>query len=192
MLYNRNAETQLHTDASKDGLARMLLQRGNDKNMHVGTSVSHRTTEAEACYHSTRLKLRAAIWTMGRLHMYLMDIHFTGYIDCCATVYMNTARYHKLHDGWITSGNSISLSTIEKGRKGNMPMRSVKPLLRLQKTFGNSGGAYYGCTTYIRRRQKNDQDIGKKKAKEKMKQEMDETKAFVLKNGLLCKLETAK
>lgn len=63
-LFNLNAETELHTDASAKGVAAMLLQKGADSQFHLVYCVSRATTEAEQYYHSSRLELLAIVWSV--------------------------------------------------------------------------------------------------------------------------------
>lgn len=53
-LYNANAETELHTDASSKGLGAMLLQKGLDDKFHMVYAISRRTNDCEKFYHSSK------------------------------------------------------------------------------------------------------------------------------------------
>lgn len=52
-------------------------------------------TDAEAKYHSSRLKLYAVIWTLSRLRSYLLGVKFTVITDCRALVYLNLHKATK-------------------------------------------------------------------------------------------------
>lgn len=95
-LYDPDAETELHTDASSKGLAAMLLQRreGSDK-WRLVYCVSKKTTEAESKYHSSKLELMAIVWAVDRLRSLLLGLQFTVVTDCQALVYMNAQRTTK-------------------------------------------------------------------------------------------------
>lgn len=87
-LYNRSAETELHTDSFQEGLGGVLLQRCDDGELHLDHCVSRRTSEAERRYYSTRLELTAVVWSIEKLRAFLVGIHFTIYTD----VYMNAMK----------------------------------------------------------------------------------------------------
>jgi len=91
-LYNQTAETELHCDASAEGLSGMLLQRGEDQNLHLVYAVSKKTTITEKMYHSSRLELMAIVWSVTRLRHLLIGIHFTIITDCQALVHLNAKK----------------------------------------------------------------------------------------------------
>lgn len=78
-LYNRNAETESHCDASSAGLAGMLLQKGDDRRMHLVYCVLKKTDDVESKYHSSKLKLLAIMYSLNRLRQFLIGIQFTVY-----------------------------------------------------------------------------------------------------------------
>ncbi|KAL3244149.1 hypothetical protein MRX96_047267 [Rhipicephalus microplus] len=93
-LYDPNAETELHTDASTKGLAAMLLQRKGGE-WHLVYCVSKKTTDAEGNHHSSKLELTAIVWAVDRLRPLLLRISFTIVTDCQALVYRNAQRMLK-------------------------------------------------------------------------------------------------
>lgn len=89
-LYDPQAETELHTDASSRGIAGMLLQRTKgEKKFHLVYCVSKKTTEPESKYHSSRLELLAIVWSINRLRPFLLGIKFTIITDCQALTWLN-------------------------------------------------------------------------------------------------------
>lgn len=64
---SRATKTELHCDASKDGLGAMLFQEDGNGKMKLVYALSSRTSEVESRYHSSRLELRAIIWAIKRL-----------------------------------------------------------------------------------------------------------------------------
>lgn len=90
--YNPTFETEVHTDASSEGLSGMLLQRGNDEKWHLVYCVSKKTTDVEKKYHSSKLELMAIVWTLDRLRQYLLGIKFVIITDCQALIYMNSKK----------------------------------------------------------------------------------------------------
>jgi len=81
--------TQVHTDASAVTLSSILLQGPTSTELHMIYAISKKTTEAESKYHSSRLELYAIIWSLNRLHPYLLGIRFTVVTDCQSLVYLN-------------------------------------------------------------------------------------------------------
>ena len=91
--YNANATcTELHTDASIEGLGDMLFQSDDRQVMHLVYAVSRRTSEVERAYHSSKLEFLAIVWPVERLRTLLIGIHFTVITDCQALVYVNSTR----------------------------------------------------------------------------------------------------
>lgn len=91
-LYDRDADTELHTDASEMGIAGMLLQTDEKGRKRLVYCVSKKTTECESKYHSSRLELLAIIWSVERLRAMLIGIHFKIVTDCQAIVFLNSKK----------------------------------------------------------------------------------------------------
>ncbi|UYV80689.1 hypothetical protein LAZ67_19001400 [Cordylochernes scorpioides] len=106
--YNPELKTEVHCDASAEGLAGMVLQMDEDCKWRLVYCVSKKTTEAEKMYHSSKLELMAIVWTLDRLRQFLVGIKFTVVTDCQALVYMNAkkttnpqiARWYNLIQGY--------------------------------------------------------------------------------------------
>ncbi|UYV78553.1 hypothetical protein LAZ67_16001984 [Cordylochernes scorpioides] len=90
--YNPELKTEVHCDASAEGLAGILLQMDEDGKWRLVYCVSKKTTEAENMYHSSKLELMAIVWTLDRLRQFLVGIKFTVVTDCQALVYMNAKK----------------------------------------------------------------------------------------------------
>ncbi|UYV66648.1 hypothetical protein LAZ67_4002441, partial [Cordylochernes scorpioides] len=90
--YNPELKTEVHCDASAEGLAGMVLQMDEDCKWRLVYCVSKKTTEAEKMYHSSKLELMAIVWTLDRLRQFLVGIKFTVVTDCQALVYMNAKK----------------------------------------------------------------------------------------------------
>ncbi|UYV61817.1 hypothetical protein LAZ67_1006716 [Cordylochernes scorpioides] len=90
--YNPELKTEVHCDASAEGLAGMVLQMDEDCKWRLVYCVSKKTTEAEKMYHSSKLELMAIVWTLDRLRQFLVGIKFTLVTDCQALVYMNAKK----------------------------------------------------------------------------------------------------
>lgn len=83
-MYDPELETHLHTDASKNGLAGILLQRNRDGILHPVSYFSRKTTPEEQKYHSYELETLAVVASLQRFRVYLIGIPFTIQTDCNA------------------------------------------------------------------------------------------------------------
>lgn len=86
-LYNPEAETELHTDASSVGLGAILLQKQANRKWSAVAYYSQTTNKAEKQYHSYELEMLAVVRAIERFHLYLYGIPFTIVTDCNAIVY---------------------------------------------------------------------------------------------------------
>lgn len=86
-LYRVNAETELHTDASKHGLGSMILQKdGEDNQWHPVYYASWKTSEVEERYSSYELEALAVIKALRKFRVYLLGMPFRIVTDCKAFV----------------------------------------------------------------------------------------------------------
>ncbi|CAG9137643.1 unnamed protein product [Plutella xylostella] len=83
-LYDPMAETQLHTDASKIGLAGILLQRNGSDPWRPVSYYSRQTTADEQKLHSFELETLAVVSSLAKFRVYLVGIKFTIVTDCNA------------------------------------------------------------------------------------------------------------
>lgn len=60
-VYNRQANTELHTDASKEGIGGILLQEQTDGTLRPVCYFSRQTTDTERRYHSFELETLAVV-----------------------------------------------------------------------------------------------------------------------------------
>lgn len=81
-IYNPNADTELHCDASSLGFGAVLLQRQDDKQLHPIFFFSKRSTDQESRYHSYELETLAIIYALRRFRIYLTGIRFKIVTDC--------------------------------------------------------------------------------------------------------------
>ncbi|XP_049875596.1 uncharacterized protein LOC126373483 [Pectinophora gossypiella] len=91
-LYDPKAETQLHTDASKNGVAGILLQANADGIFQPVSYFSRKTTPDERKLHSYELETVAVIASLNRFRVYLVGIPFKIFTDCNALRYTLTKR----------------------------------------------------------------------------------------------------
>ncbi|GFX71343.1 retrovirus-related Pol polyprotein from transposon 297 [Trichonephila clavipes] len=84
-IYRQNCETEIHTDASMDGLAAALLQRSPDDNsFHPIYYMSRKTSETERKYTSYELEVLAIIETLKKCKVYILGMPFKIITDCNA------------------------------------------------------------------------------------------------------------
>lgn len=82
-LYDPAAETEVHTDASQDGIAGILLQKNEGKLRPVAFYSRH-SNKAESRYHSFELETLAVVETLQKFRVYLLGIKFKVVTDCNA------------------------------------------------------------------------------------------------------------
>lgn len=81
--YNPASETQLHTDASKIGIAGILLQRvSKDAPFNAVAYYSRQTSPEESRFTSYDLETLAVASSLQRFRTYLLGIPFTIVTDC--------------------------------------------------------------------------------------------------------------
>ncbi|GFW05783.1 transposon Tf2-6 polyprotein [Trichonephila clavipes] len=84
-IYRQNCETEIHTDASIDGLAAVLLQRFPDDNsLHPIYYMSRKTSETEKKYTSYELEVLAIIEALKKFKVYILGMPFKIITDCNA------------------------------------------------------------------------------------------------------------
>lgn len=82
-IFNPERETQIHTDASKQGLGAMLLQKVKG-DIKVVACASRKTTAAEENYHSFELEALAVVFAIQKFKVYVTGIKFLVVTDCSA------------------------------------------------------------------------------------------------------------
>ncbi|XP_055387969.1 uncharacterized protein K02A2.6-like [Condylostylus longicornis] len=83
--FNYDDYTELHTDASKHGIAAVLLQRDpDDGELHPVHYASRKTTEAQQKWCSYELEVLAVIEAVKKFRTYLLGKHFKLVTDCKA------------------------------------------------------------------------------------------------------------
>lgn len=90
-IFNPSKENVLYTDASRDGLAGILMQVTDEgeKPVHY---YSRQTTEDEKKYHSFELELLAIIASLQKFRLYLLGSRFKIVTDCNAVRYALTKK----------------------------------------------------------------------------------------------------
>jgi len=83
-LYDVKLETELHTDASRFGVAGILMQRDTEGTIRPVAYYSRKTTDDEQKLHSFDLETLAVIASLQRFRVYLLGIRFKIITDCNA------------------------------------------------------------------------------------------------------------
>lgn len=190
--------TELHTDACKNGLGAMLLQEGDDKQLHLVYAISRRTSDVEKDYHSTKLELMAIVWAMERLEKFLIGIQFRVVTDCQALIHINKLKTKNPQVvRWL---NSLSEFDFEICHRPGDKMRHVDALSRgpVEDASEDLSVATVLNTMIMEEEivmyQRNDELLARKieileKSKSKRtRREEGEVKDYVLRNGILYKL----
>lgn len=117
-LYDAAAETELHTDASGDGLGAILLQKQKDNRWALIAFFSQSTNQVEKKYHSFELEMLAIVRAIERYHLYLYGINFTVITDCNALVYaVNKANLNPRIAKWTLTLQNYHFKLVH--RPGN-------------------------------------------------------------------------
>ena len=197
-VYNRNAKrTELHTDASADGLAAMLFQSNEKDELHLVYAISRKTSETERAYHSSKLELLAIVWAMERLRPLLIGIRFVVITDCQALIYVNSLKTKNPQIiRWLSAIAEFDYEI--QHRKGER-MQHVDALSRAPVESVDE--AQYIATVFnvrvhedeILMYQRSDEKLARKikiletPESERTKREKGEIRDYILKNGLLYK-----
>lgn len=84
-IFNKDAETELHTDASSAGYGAILMQRCNeDGKFHPVSYFSKKTTAPESKLHSFELETLAVVYGIKRFRNFLLGKRFKLVTDCNA------------------------------------------------------------------------------------------------------------
>lgn len=81
-LYNVTADTELHTDACKIGIAGILLQRDDLSKLRPVAYFSRQTTPEEQNYSSYDLETLAVVASLQKFRVYLIGVTFKVITDC--------------------------------------------------------------------------------------------------------------
>lgn len=83
-IFNRNRETELHTDASAVGFGAVLMQKQEVNAMHPVYFYSKAASADESRCHSFELETLAIVYALDRFRSYLHGIPFKVVTDCNA------------------------------------------------------------------------------------------------------------
>lgn len=83
-IYDRHLVTELHTDASKLGIAGILMQYQSDGELKPVMYFSRVTTREEQNYHSYELETLALVESLKRFRVYVAGLKLKVITDCAA------------------------------------------------------------------------------------------------------------
>ncbi|CAH1372899.1 hypothetical protein MTP99_014326 [Tenebrio molitor] len=126
-LFDPTLKTRLYTDASRIGLAGILVQVKNGKEFVVSYFSRH-TTTAEQKYHSFELETLAIVASVKRFRQYLLGIPFMIFTDCAAvrSTFLKSEINARV-GRWVLE---LSQYQYDIKHKGNQQMRHVDALSR--------------------------------------------------------------
>ncbi|GFW98388.1 retrovirus-related Pol polyprotein from transposon 297 [Trichonephila clavipes] len=86
-IFNQNSPTEIHTDASIDGLGAVLLQKSiHDNQFHPVFYMSKKTSDHERKYTSFELEVLAVVEALKKFRIYVLGTSFKIITDCDALV----------------------------------------------------------------------------------------------------------
>ncbi|GFU07266.1 transposon Tf2-6 polyprotein [Trichonephila clavipes] len=86
-IFNQNSPTEIHTDASIDGLGAVLLQNSiHDNQFHPVFYMSKKTSDHERKYTSFELEVLAVVEALKKFRIYVLRTSFKVITDCDALV----------------------------------------------------------------------------------------------------------
>ncbi|GFT44426.1 transposon Tf2-11 polyprotein [Trichonephila clavipes] len=86
-IFNQNSPTEIHTDASIDGLDAVLLQKSiHDNQFHPVFYMSKKTSDHERKYTSFELEVLAVVEALKKFRIYVLGTSFKIITDCDALV----------------------------------------------------------------------------------------------------------
>lgn len=174
-IYNRDAETELHTDASKFGTAAILMQRSfEDHEFHPVYFISNKTSREQEKWFSYELEMYAIKLAVSRFRHYLLDINFTIVTDCEALkTAMSKSEVRKIA-GWLMELQEFNFKIVHRA---GSKMQHVDALSRMYVI--NMPGLLHN----FQRAQNTDDHIQAIREVLKVKPYED----YVIHNKLLCK-----
>ncbi|GFW38561.1 transposon Tf2-9 polyprotein [Trichonephila clavipes] len=86
-IFNQNSPTEIHTDASIDGLGAVLLQKSiHDNQFHPVFYMSKKTSDHKRKYTSFELEVLVVVEALKKFRIYVLDTSFKIITDCDALV----------------------------------------------------------------------------------------------------------
>ena len=185
-IYHPGNETELHTDASKDGYGAVLIQRcKEDGQLHPVHYMSKKTTSQEEKFSSYELEVLAVVTALTKFRVYLLGIKFKIITDCSAfQMTMNKANLSPRVARWAMY---LTEFDYEIEHRDGVRIPHVDALSRHPVVLCCAAAAD-GLTSRIRRMQQEDDGL---KAIENILKERP-YKDYLLKGGVLYKFHDGR
>lgn len=104
-IYDPEAETELHTDASRIGIGGILLQRlSTNEPFHPVAYYSRQTSPEEKNFHSYELETLAVVFSLRKFRVYLLGKEFKIVTDCSAlrSTFLKRDLIPRIARWWLT------------------------------------------------------------------------------------------
>jgi hypothetical protein len=129
--FNDKWDTEVHTDASAEGLCAVLGQvdPDNPENKKIVTNISRSLTDVERRYSQVEKEALAVVWAFERLQLYLLGKHFKCFTDNRAVqiIFSNpNSKLPALIERWALRIMNFNASFIHKAGKTNIADYSLR------------------------------------------------------------------
>lgn len=151
-IFDSNADTELHTDASQEGYGAVLLQKAaDDSQWHPVYFLSKQTTAAEKKYHSYELEMLAIVYAFQKLRVYLLGLKVIVVTDC-ASIKSTIEKVNPVPrvSRWIMQMQEYDYTVVHRA---GVRMRHVDALSRVVMQVDNR------FLSVIKERQRSDEQL---------------------------------
>lgn len=176
-LFEYGLETEVHTDASKDALGGILLQKSNEDNLfHPICYLSAKTSAQEQKWNSYELEVYAVVIALRKWRIYLLGRPFTLVTDCKAFESAMGMKTVPKIMRWMLEIQQFEMKIIH--RPGTQ-MKHVDALSRICYLTDDA------LTSILKRNQRDDD---RTMAMIEIVQKEGKYRDYILKNGLLYRI----
>lgn len=180
-IYRDDAETQLHTDASKAGFGAILMQKdANDDKFHPVYYMSVKANRYEENMDSFMLEVLAIVKALKKFHSYLIGRKFKIVTDCSAFKdTINKKDVNRKVAGWVMSMQPYDF---EVEHRKNQQMTHVDALSRLVASIISKED---NLCIKVKKLQEEDDEL--KRIESILKQQQQPYNDYSLRNGVIYK-----
>lgn len=128
-IFDPNAVTELHTDASKEGYGAVIMpKKPEEKYFHPVHYMSRKTSDVEKNYNSHALEILAVIRALEKCRVYLLGLKFKLITDCQA--FKNTLSKSTLPAKVAKWATALEEFDVETEHRAGEKMKHVDALSR--------------------------------------------------------------